>query len=552
MKNISCKQLAEFFINNVDKENIISEVFNYLGFDCAIRPFTKTDQLDCLIKEFSLSYNADILSSIIELIQQAKKTLQANDKEFLEQVKQYVNERLYDDITLEQIALDLYVSYYYLLHFFKQNTGQSLNIYRTTKRLEKAMRLLINGNDKISDVATKCGFNNISYFSETFLKHVGKTPTEFKNEHANLIIHPFYNFEDILLATKMDCMRFLDKSCKTKRIPFEISHVHDPSEEYGYFLHESAIIEYNGVLYASWYNCHDTELVGFTPIRERRSYDGGKTWTNPITIAEDKSGKILFCPPVYGICDDKLYMLLNQMVSADYMHSLDLYVLDQKTDRFAKLWSRPIPFKLNTNVVNLPNGKLLLPGRIGELDGFPDVPAVMISDSGKIDAEWRIVNVAEDKFLPDNSDLIYPETTVICNQNDLYLFSRNDTRSVPLVYVSKDFGETWSKVLSHDIPYIDSKIYCGQLSNGRYYLIANTDKHDRSKLSLFVSEKDSLKFTKRIELFDSDYQCAYKFHYPCAYESNGNLYIIATASYNGENIKGRGSILITLKTIDLE
>lgn len=548
---VSFRQLAEFFIENCNKENIISSVFDYLGLDCSVRPFLKLDTFDELLKDFSSTYSVSTLSNIIDLIQQAKRLSHSKDKELLETVKNYLDEHLTDESTLESIANDLHVSYYYLLHFFKQHTGQSLNKYRTVKRLQKAISLLINTDKKITDIATLSGFNNISYFSETFVKHVGLTPTEFKVKYTDLIIHPFYTFDDILLAMKMDCLRFLDKNCATKKVNVDVCHVHKPSKEYGYFLHESAIIEFKGVLYASWYNCKDSELMGYTPIRERRSFDGGKTWSEPNTIAEDKGGKILFCPPIYGISDGKLYMMINQMVSADYMHSIDLYVLDESTDKFTKLWSRPIPFKLNTNSVKLPNGKLLLPGRIGELDGFPDVPAVMISDSGKMDGDWRVIKVADDKYLPDKSELIYPETTALFNDGLLYLFNRNDARGVPLVYVSKDFGETWSKVYSHDIPYVSSKIYSGQLSDGRYYLIANTDSHERTKLSLFVSEKTHLHFTTRIDLFDNNLNIARECHYPSATEFDGKLFIIATAGTGEGKEKVRGAVLFTLQINDL-
>ena len=81
-------------------------------------------------------------------------------------------------------------------------------------------------------------------------------------------------------------------------------------------------------------------------------------------------------------------MLINEMVSADHIHALDLYVFQEEKDCFEFLWSKPIPFKLNTNVYKMANGKLLLPGRIAELDGFPNTPAVLISDSGKIDDDY--------------------------------------------------------------------------------------------------------------------------------------------------------------------
>ena len=306
-------------------------------------------------------------------------------------------------------------------------------------------------------------------------------------------------------------------------------------------MHEAAIVEFEGVLYASWYNCKERELVGYTPIVGRRSYDGGESWSDPEIIAHDPSGEILYCPPVYGICDGKLYMLLNQMVSPDHIHALDLYVLNKETDAFELVWSRPIPFKLNTNVVVLPNGKLILPGRIAKLDGFPNTPAVMISDSGKIDAQWRVVKVAENGDLPDGSSLVHPETTLLSCGGVLYLFSRNDRPSEPLVYASKDWGESWSDAMAHDIPYRSTKIYSGQLSDGRFYLIGNVDRRNRSKLMLYVSEKNEMRFTRQKLLIDCEAisDGIEKCHYPAAVQKGDTLYVIATANYSA----GRGAIL---------
>jgi len=232
------------------------------------------------------------------------------------------------------------------------------------------------------------------------------------------------------------------------------------------------------------------------------------------------------------------------MVAPDHIHSLDLYVLGEDGE-YTLLWSRPIPFKLNTNVVTLPNGKFILPGRCGELDGFPVTPAVLINDSGDMKGKWRLVKVAENGILPDSSSLIHPETTVFISGERLYMFNRNDVRRVPIVYFSDDFGESWSEGHSHDIPYISSKIYTGNLSNGKKYLIANIDTFGRSRLALYFTDKNSDKFSSKITLFDkkiSVFEEATMCHYPCAYESNGYLYVIATLGK-----ERRGAILFKIK-----
>lgn len=325
---------------------------------------------------------------------------------------------------------------------------------------------------------------------------------------------------------------------------FDTYTVHRPTDEYR-FLHECAVIKYHGILFASWYNNEKTELRGRCPVRGRRSYDGGKTWTDVEVIADDASGKIMYCPPVYGICDDKLYMFINEMVGADRIHALNLYVYDETVGTFQKVWARAIPFKLNTNVYTLRDGKLMLPGRIAEPDGFPNTPAVLISDSGKIDAEWRLVKIAENGDLPNGNSLRHPELSAIIQDDAVYMFCRNTAECcVPLVYISRDNCETWT-LYAHDIPFADSKIYSGTLQDGRNYVIGNI-MPDRSKLAIFISEKNSVVFRKGFLLANKRSFMDYKgnqWSYPVAYELDGKLYVIYSATIDAFGQECRGAVL---------
>ena len=332
-----------------------------------------------------------------------------------------------------------------------------------------------------------------------------------------------------------------------------------PDDQYK-FLHETAIIVYHGTIFCSWYNNPTNELSGFTPIRSCRSKDGGKTWSKVETIASDPSGKLLYCPPVYGICDDKLYMLMNTMVSADHMHSLEFYLYDEKTETFNLIRSEKLPFKLNTNVYHLENGKLLLPGRIAEQDSFPATPAVLISDSGKIDAEWRLVYVQKDELLPGGLNLIHPEQSAIIQQETITLFCRNCRSAVPLMFRSKDYGETWSPPMCHNIPFSSSKIYSGTLKDGRHYLIGNMaegknfDYRNRNKLALFITNDSSLNFSKGFLIrdgYDPKWNLYPQWSYPCAYEHEGKLYVIYTMVTRTEEPQQRGAMISIIDTAQL-
>ena len=235
-------------------------------------------------------------------------------------------------------------------------------------------------------------------------------------------------------------------------------------------------------------------------------------------------------------------MLVNQMVGPDLIHSLDLYEYDEAAETFALRWSRPLPFKLNTNVISLPNGKMMLPGRIAEMDGFPNTPAVLISDSGKIDAEWRLVRIQPDGNLADGSKLVHPEISAMIERGRIHMFCRDDERSVPLMYLSDDCGETWSGPYAHDIPFSNSKIYAGDLSDGRHYVIGNLWP-GRSRLAMFLTKPGEAVFTDGFLLqagVSEQFGIGEMWHYPAAWEANGKLYVIYTVSIRNPK---RGAVL---------
>lgn len=548
---ISNTALADFFIKNTNKNDTISQIFDFLGFDCLSRTAIDPSLLDKLITTYENEQTEENLSKIIEVIRSAVENCQSS-KELVNELKTYFTENLFEDISIEDMAKQFNISYYYMCHLFKRETGQSPNTYRNRLRIAYSAVMLNKSEERISEIAIKSGFNTVSYFTEMFTKLIGVSPTVFKEKIKKGCIQSWYGIDDIKFALELDSTKFLSNTAEElPRSMTNIYTVHLPDEEFN-FLHEAAIIKFKDVLYASWYACPKSELHGYTPICEKRSYDDGKTWTEQQIIADDKSEKIMYCPPVYGICEGKLYMLINQMVAPDHIHSLDLYLLNEQTDKFDFLWSRPIPFKLNTNIVVLPNGKLMLPGRMGRLDGFPNTPAVLISDSGKIDSEWRLVKIAENGDLPDGKCLVHPEISVICNDNILYMFCRNDQREPSLLYISKDFGESWSNAHIHDIPLRGVKIYSGTLSDGRHYLIGNIDEYDRSKLAIYFSKKGKMLFDKYIVLSSKNAPCLYNAnacHYPCAYEADGKLYIIATVNLDGVSV--RGAVLFIIDLMDI-
>ena len=64
-------------------------------------------------------------------------------------------------------------------------TGTTIHQYLLQYRLEIAKKILLNTDCTISDIALKCGFKNVYYFSNTFKEKTGITPSLFRKTKRN-------------------------------------------------------------------------------------------------------------------------------------------------------------------------------------------------------------------------------------------------------------------------------------------------------------------------------------------------------------------------------
>lgn len=98
------------------------------------------------------------------------------DKQITELLK-YINSHLGEDLSNETLANRLYLSKYYLMHRFKEETGYTLHSYIEQKRLLHASELIKEGVPAMK-AAQECGFKEYSTFLRAFKRNFHISPKE--------------------------------------------------------------------------------------------------------------------------------------------------------------------------------------------------------------------------------------------------------------------------------------------------------------------------------------------------------------------------------------
>lgn len=93
----------------------------------------------------------------------------------------YVNGHFTEDISSKTLSRQFGYDESYFCRRFKEATGTSPTKYIRYLRLEKAQHLLHTTSENICDIALRCGFSDICYFSNCFKRQFGISPSVFRN-----------------------------------------------------------------------------------------------------------------------------------------------------------------------------------------------------------------------------------------------------------------------------------------------------------------------------------------------------------------------------------
>lgn len=123
-----------------------------------------------------------IISNLIPLLNEIRIAFSGIPKDRTEETQiykivKYINEHFSENITLDKICNEFFISKSQLCRIFKSATGSTVWKYVTVKRLVVAHDLIMMGNQP-TDIYAKCGFNDYTSFFRAYKAQYGVPPTQ--------------------------------------------------------------------------------------------------------------------------------------------------------------------------------------------------------------------------------------------------------------------------------------------------------------------------------------------------------------------------------------
>lgn len=121
-------------------------------------------------------------ASLELLLQDLKIKRKGKLKDPVEEAKQYIEDHLAEDVSLEEVAERIGLNASYFSQLFKQSTKETFVQYRTRRRIERAKKLLEQPHYRITDISGEVGYADHPHFTKTFKKYTGSLPSEYRNK----------------------------------------------------------------------------------------------------------------------------------------------------------------------------------------------------------------------------------------------------------------------------------------------------------------------------------------------------------------------------------
>ena len=172
---VSMLNHKESYSNFTDKTEIIQCINDLISFyngasELLVHPMIVVGEL---YKMMAYIMESNLLASNVK-----RNAIDAHIMEII----QYINEHINEPMTTTSLSTILGYETSYFIRLFKKNVFMTPREYIRSIRLEKARDIIMTTSLPIKEIAERCGFENLSYFSRAFHEAYRISPSACRNE----------------------------------------------------------------------------------------------------------------------------------------------------------------------------------------------------------------------------------------------------------------------------------------------------------------------------------------------------------------------------------
>ncbi|MBE6050718.1 MAG: response regulator [Clostridium sp.] len=177
----------EFLSGLSEKSNmLIEEGMGIYILETVDTPYDLKDSME-LVRKFKTQVSENIkikkyfLKKNMDILEDDKEEEKDAGKMSIKLAKDYIINNYNNNITLKDVADEIYLSQNYLSELFKKETGEGFYEFLSNYRIKKSKEILLTTNLRIYEVAEAVGYSDSITFGRAFKRKTGVTPNRYRN-----------------------------------------------------------------------------------------------------------------------------------------------------------------------------------------------------------------------------------------------------------------------------------------------------------------------------------------------------------------------------------
>ncbi|MBQ7033104.1 MAG: AraC family transcriptional regulator [Clostridia bacterium] len=191
-----------------EEKDLLTKIV-YLGLQCTERiqgpvrhGFVPKDSTPPEMLSFFKSYLEMFLGLVYNRLQGNLKEINYIDSRLdtrysilVSRMKEYLSEHLHENVNIDDLANEFFMSPTHLKRVFKQVTDRSIMAYFSELKIKEAKNLIRKNELSFREISELLSYSSPSHFSDVFRRHTGQTPSAYQKSHQIPKPHSFRNLE---------------------------------------------------------------------------------------------------------------------------------------------------------------------------------------------------------------------------------------------------------------------------------------------------------------------------------------------------------------------